>query len=117
MDWMQIISAHVMWKQRLLAYIEGRSEEDLDPETIARDDRCVLGKWIYSEGQRFNSLTEFEEVRQRHAHFHLQAAEVVRLVQTGRQDEASRLLHGQYSKVSEQLKRRILLLSRAVQPE
>jgi Chemoreceptor zinc-binding domain len=110
MDWMQIINAHVMWKQRLLACIEGRSEERLDPDIVSRDDQCVLGKWIYGEGRRYDALPEYESVREQHARFHTKASEVVRMVRSGDQGSASVLLHGGYSKISEQLKHRLLRL-------
>ncbi|MCA1978535.1 MAG: hypothetical protein LDL19_04795 [Thiobacillus sp.] len=42
MDWMEIIGAHVMWKQRLAALLAGESAENLDAETIRLDDRCAL---------------------------------------------------------------------------
>jgi Chemoreceptor zinc-binding domain len=110
MDWMQIINAHVMWKQRLLACIEGRSEEKLDPEVICRDDQCALGKWIYGEGKQFESLDEYDVVREQHAHFHLSAAEVVKLAQSGNANSASTLLNGEYSRISERLKHKLIRL-------
>lgn len=112
MDWMEIIGAHVMWKQRLIAFLAGDSEEQLDPATIQLDDRCALGKWIYGDGASMAELPGYEEVRSLHAQFHRNAAEVVRLHLAGKTDEAGVLLHGDYSKLSERLKHRILGLSR-----
>jgi Chemoreceptor zinc-binding domain len=109
MDWMQIINAHVIWKQRLLACIEGTREERLDPEVVSRDDQCALGRWIYGEGKRYDVLPEYEVVRERHPRFHIAASEVVRM-RSGDQGKASELLHGDYSKISEQLKHRLLRL-------
>ena len=41
MNWMEIIGAHVMWKQRLTAFLAGSSTETLDPDTIQLDDRAA----------------------------------------------------------------------------
>ena len=114
MDWMGIISAHVMWKKRLQNLLDGTSEESLDPDSIGMDNKCALGQWIYGEGQAFRDTGKFEEVRLMHAEFHQLAAQVVRHYQSGSPEEASRLLGGEYSKHSERLKHRILGLSNEV---
>ncbi len=114
MNWMDIISAHVMWKQRLIALLAGNSTEQLDPAAITLDNRCVLGKWIYSDGQAVADLPAFEEVRELHAHFHQLAANVVSLHLAGDSAAAEHLLHGDYSRLSEKLKHRILGLSHQV---
>jgi hypothetical protein len=114
MNWMEIISAHVMWKQRLSAYLKGNSTETLDPEAIRPDSRCPLGQWLYGEGQSMADLPRFEEVRNLHAQFHLYASDVVILHLSGNTSEAEKLLLGEYSKLSEKLKHRLLGLSQQV---
>jgi methyl-accepting chemotaxis protein len=110
MDWMKIVNAHVMWKKRLCTYVEGSSEESLDPAVVGADNQCALGKWIYGEGQQFKDLPDFETVRLQHAEFHQKAGEIVRLVNSADKAAAAEILHGSYSKTSEILKHRILRL-------
>ncbi|MBW8329875.1 MAG: CZB domain-containing protein [Thiobacillus sp.] len=114
MNWMEIIGAHVMWKQRLTAFLAGNSTEQLDPETIRLDDRCALGKWIYGAGKAMSELPRYEEVRGLHAQFHQYAADVVTLQLSGNTVEAEKLLQGDYSKLSEKLKHRLIGLSSQV---
>jgi hypothetical protein len=114
MDWMEIIGAHVMWKQRLTTFLAGESTENLDPETIRLDDRCALGKWLYGEGTAMSQLPRYEEVRGLHAQFHQYAADVVNLHLAGNSAEAEKLLQGDYSRLSEKLKHRIIGLSQQV---
>lgn len=114
MNWMEIIGAHVMWKQRLTAFLAGNSAEQLDPETIRLDDRCALGKWIYGAGKAMSELPRYEEVRGLHAQFHQYAADVVTLQLSGNTAEAEKLLQGDYSKLSEKLKHRLIGLSSQV---
>ena len=114
MDWMEIIGAHVMWKQRLTAFLAGNSTEELKPDMIRLDDRCALGKWIYGEGQPMSHLPRYEEVRELHAQFHQYAADVVNLHLAGNTAEAEKLLQGEYSRLSEKLKHRIIGLSQQV---
>jgi hypothetical protein len=114
MDWLGIIGTHVQWKMRLIALLDGSSNETLDPANIGVDNRCVLGKWIYGEGQAFASTPTFELVRTTHAEFHRLASQVVSLYQAGRKDEAEDLLKHDYSRLSERLKHRILALSHDV---
>ena len=114
MDWLGIISAHVLWKKRLLALLDGSSDEKLDPEAIGIDNKCALGQWIYGDGQTFSRTASFETVRTMHAEFHRLAAEVVTLYQAGKITEAEQLLQREYSRHSERLKHRILALSHEV---
>ncbi|MFZ3175988.1 MAG: CZB domain-containing protein [Thiobacillus sp.] len=114
MDWMEIIGAHVMWKQRLTSFLAGESTENLDPETIRLDDRCALGKWLYGEGSAMSELPRYEEVRGLHAQFHQYAADVVNLHLAGNSAEAEKLLQGDYSRLSEKLKHRVIGLSQQV---
>lgn len=106
LNFKQAVDAHMKWKTRLETYIAGSSTEDLKVETVCRDDQCVLGKWIYSEGgRRFGFSDTFGDMRQNHAHFHRAAGEVLASAQAGRKDEALRLLHrGDYGRASERVK-------------
>jgi len=103
-EWMAIINAHIKWKQRLAAYIEN-SGEKLDAEAVASGHNCALGQWIEDHKAQFGSVEIFEIVRLHHVDFHQKAGEVVKLVDEGREAEASQLLHGSYMQISEQLKR------------
>lgn len=113
MNFLEIISAHVRWKQRLLDYIADNSEK-LDPALVATDDHCKLGKWIYGEGQAYAGLPHFDKVRAEHAAFHKHAAAVVTFVNRGDHATAKQVLHGEYAKVSNSLKREILVLAQEV---
>ncbi|MGA7179897.1 MAG: CZB domain-containing protein [Thiobacillaceae bacterium] len=114
MDWLGIIGTHVLWKKRLLALLDGTSQETLDPESISVDNNCALGKWIYGDGQSYASASTFETVRSMHAEFHRLAAQVVSLHKAGKKDEAEYVLQHEYSKLSERLKHRILALANEV---
>lgn len=95
------ITAHVNWKVRLQKYVDGQSDEKLDPMVICRDDQCDLGKWIHGPAtKRFHDDHSFHELRSDHAQFHYVAANVVRYMQEGDQAGARALLKGEYSRVS-----------------
>jgi len=118
MNFLEIISAHVRWKQRLLDYIANSSEK-LDPALVGTDNHCKLGQWIYGEGQAYAELPHFEKVRTEHAQFHKHAAAVVTFVNLGDHATAQQVLNGEYAKVSNNLKREIIVLAQEVgaQPE
>lgn len=113
MNFLEIISAHVRWKQRLLAYIQDKTEP-LDPAIVGRDDQCRLGKWIYGDGQAYTHAESFEKVRTVHAAFHKHAAAVVTFVNRGDCATAAAVLNGQYAKTSNSLQRTIVALAREV---
>lgn len=102
------IGAHQNWKARLALYLEGKSTEDLRPEVICHDDRCDLGKWIHSDGQKqLGQYAMFAELRAVHKIFHQHASSVVALQNAGKHADAKALLDGEYAKTSERVIRRL----------
>jgi hypothetical protein len=89
------IDAHVAWKDRLAAQINGASSETLEISVVACDDHCLLGQWIHSEGKKsFSHLPEFVELRSHHAQFHLNAGNVLREAYSNRKEAADKILNG-----------------------
>ena len=74
---------------------------------VCRDDQCPLGKWIYSTGgDRFGTIDTFGEMKGQHALFHQCAGRVLETAQSGKKEEAMRMLqYGDYVRTSEQVKR------------
>lgn len=102
------IAAHENWKARLLAYLDGKSSEDLRPEVVACDDRCDLGKWIHGEGQAsLGSDVAFVDLRATHKMFHYSASTIVTMAQTGRRNEARELLNSGFATLSERIKAKL----------
>jgi hypothetical protein len=112
MNFLDAINAHVAWKLRLQRYLDGSSEEYLEPEHVCKDDQCMLGKWIYGNEDRYITSEAFDDVRGKHAEFHKMAAEIVRLVNTEHKKEASEKLRGDYSQLSYRLVALIRQLAR-----
>ncbi len=113
LDVFAAIQAHVQWKQRLLNYINGRSEEQLDPEVVGSDCLCALGRWIYGHGsQHYGKHPNFLSLKSVHADFHGHAAEVVQAVDRGETKQALRLLQsGDYPRASNRIKSMLAGLS------
>lgn len=112
MNFLDAINAHVMWKQRLQRYLDGTSDENLDPEHICQDNQCVLGKWIYGNMDRYNGSPIFSDVHGKHAEFHEIASKIVRLINTNHKRDAEVLLRGDYSQLSHRLQALIRRLAR-----
>jgi hypothetical protein len=111
-DGKEAIDAHLMWKKRLHAYINGESKEDLKVETVAGDDHCSLGHWINGiGGERFGQMPAFAVVKSRHAHFHRCAGEVLAVAQQGEKAKALHMLEeGAYPDASDQVAEAIVNL-------
>ena len=101
------VDAHMKWKIRLDAYINGTGNEDLDAGVVCRDDRCPLGKWIYGRGGgEFGYSETFFDMKAHHAHFHRCAGDIVLAAQAGDKAKARHLLHhGDYVHASERVKK------------
>lgn len=113
LNFLEAIEAHVRWKVRLEEYISGISDEILDAEVVCRDDKCVLGKWIYGEGgANYGTHPKFIGIRETHKDFHRCAGQVIRFVDSGEIDQARDLLNkGEYAKCSHQIKAELARLS------
>ena len=91
------VLAHKAWKRRLLDYMEGTSQEVLEPAKICKDNLCVLGKWIHSGGEvQFGEEPTFVRLVDEHAKFHVHAAKVVEAHQDGKEELAMEILTGSF---------------------
>lgn len=115
MDFFDALNVHLAWKHRLRGYLEGTSGEELDPEVVARDDCCELGRWIAAEGEAMAGLPEFIHMREQHTAFHRCAGDVVRCRQSGDVDGAEHLLVTEYAQVSARVIRSITRLNRVLE--
>ena len=113
LNFMGAIEAHVRWKIRLEAYINGTSEEHLDPEVVCRDDQCALGKWIYGGGgAKYGNHPLFPVLKQTHTNFHRAAGDIVRTVDAGDKEKARTMLNsGEYARYSHRDKSDLARLS------
>lgn len=95
------IAAHEAWKQRLTAAIDSGSST-FDAATVATDNACDFGKWLYSLGDG-DKGANFESVRSLHADFHALAGRILGLATGGKKDEAASLMNGEFSALSGKL--------------
>ncbi|MEQ1916023.1 MAG: CZB domain-containing protein [Gallionella sp.] len=89
------LEAHIKWKMRLLGVVDGTGSEVLDPRIISQDNQCVLGKWLYGQGNRdFGSNAEFKELVTAHTNFHKCAGHVLDLALDGKTEDARQEIEG-----------------------
>ena len=102
------IAAHENWLTRLETYLSGRSHEELEPEKVACDNCCDLGKWIYSDGKKhLGDFAAFHDLQATHKMFHFKASSIVSLHQAGRTEEAHAELAGDLQRLSHKVKQRL----------
>ena len=98
LDFEMAIAAHENWKLRLQSFLEGRSTETFVAEEICFDDRCDLGKWMYSAGRaKLGAFPGFTALVGHHKMFHYAASNVVALVHAGKIQEAEKILGMQFT--------------------
>jgi methyl-accepting chemotaxis protein len=90
-DFDKAIEAHRNWKVRLRKAIADKDQ--LDADTICRDDQCPLGKWIHGDGGRqWSTRPTFVSLLDKHAEFHRVAGGVARKINAGQLTDAERLI-------------------------
>lgn len=110
---MKAINAHVRWKIRLEKYVDGTSEEKLDPKIVCRDDQCQLGKWINGPAlAHFRDDEGLATLRDHHAQFHVVAGEVVNKMHANDKVAAEGLLKREYMEASRKVVRDLTELNK-----
>lgn len=95
------IAAHENWKLRLQAFLSGNSSETFIPEEICFDNQCDLGQWIYGPGRaKLGNYPGFTALQGHHKMFHYAASNVVALAQSGKSDDAKKMLDMQFAQHS-----------------
>ncbi len=98
-------NAHKAWKKRLYDCVCGACST-LDPDAIALDNRCDLGKWLHGIREKRPALSAdtqhlFTRLFDEHAAFHRAAAGVARQALANQQKEALQQLQGgEYARIS-----------------
>ena len=81
-------AAHRAWKTRVRAYLNG-DEDALDPDHIASDRQCDLGRWYFGPGkEKFGHLDEMQAIEAPHRELHAKVKEIVDLKRAGATKEA-----------------------------
>ena len=113
LDVMAAINAHVLWKVRLEKYMDGTSEETLDPQVICLDNQCTLGKWIHGPAHSFFQNDEsFVKLREDHANFHQIASKVVTKVLDNDRATAEAIMKNEYFQASRKVVTDLTVLSK-----
>lgn len=102
----EAITAHDAMKRTLIFAIN-LNELNRSPEDIGNDHKCPFGHWLHGHSLDHEVKTHkpYQVVNRLHAEFHQVAAQVARLAQQGRKEEAFGLLDGEFAERSDTLKR------------
>lgn len=104
MDLQEAIRAHSDWKTKLRGAISTKST--LDVATIARDDCCMLGKWLHGESRpMYGPLSSHIACVKKHAVFHKEAAKIAGTINEKRYADAEKMLEigGAYATASNEV--------------
>jgi len=90
----RVIAAHAQWKTKFRAAIS--RQETMDAATIARDDCCELGKWLYGPVKgRLGKHPRFVELLKEHQGFHREAGQVATAINEKAFSQAEQMIgHG-----------------------
>ncbi|MEJ2007058.1 MAG: chemotaxis protein CheW [Acidobacteriota bacterium] len=75
-------NAHRAWRDKIRNFLDGHV--DLDAKAAERNDKCVLGQWLYSPSmEQFRYLPEMKQLESSHTELHEQTAKIIRLKNSG----------------------------------
>jgi methyl-accepting chemotaxis protein len=85
------IQAHADWRTKLRS--AASHNEQVDAETIGRDDCCELGKWLHGAGNsKFGGKPTFVALISGHREFHIEAGKVARAINQGMGAQVEKML-------------------------
>ncbi len=110
------IKAHADWRSKLRsAAMHG---EQVDADSICRDDQCPLGKWLHGSGQgKFGGKPSFVELVGAHREFHDEAGKVARSINSGAGAAAEKMLESDtaFARASQKVTRLIVQFKNEIQ--
>jgi len=89
-DLEDIIGKHIEWKIKFRRALDNK--ERLDVNKIMQDDSCSVGKWLYSEGDKYARFPSYMTLIKKHAEFHKHAAQVALEANAGNVGVVDRML-------------------------
>ncbi|NMM26717.1 MAG: HAMP domain-containing protein [Glaciimonas sp.] len=115
------IQAHAEWRTKLRA--AAMHNQEVDAETIGRDDCCELGKWLHGAGNaKFGGKSTFVALINGHQEFHNEAGKVARVINQGTGAKAEQMLDSgtPFANISNEIDRLIVQfrseIKRSVKP-
>lgn len=82
---------HAEWRLKFRSAISAKAT--LDADTIAKDNCCDLGKWLYGDAKtKYVKFPSYADCVKKHSQFHIEASKVARLINARQYDEAQALL-------------------------
>lgn len=83
-------SAHLNWKARLRAFLDGHAS--LTEQEAVSHQQCAFGKWYYSEGvSKYSHIQELRDVEAPHAELHRTIKDIVKAMAAGDKEHAEKL--------------------------
>ena len=79
---------HNSWITKLEKLLAGQNTS-IDSESARKPDVCPLGRWLYSEGQKYSHLQNMQKLIKCHAEFHTLVGRVIDACDIGDQASAS----------------------------
>lgn len=105
--------AHSQVKARLKRAIAG--EEQVEPEAVRADNKCIVGEWIYGPGKKYASLQEYAVLRDIHKSFHEEAYQALMLNKQGKKADAqTHVESGPFEDCSKKIKTALFAMKKAV---
>ena len=87
------IKAHAQWRTKLRD--AAKKHQQLDADTIRRDDCCELGRWLHGKGQgSYGALPAFQSLVEKHRDFHEVAGAIAQTINRGNYADAEQALEG-----------------------
>ncbi len=115
MNFDEAIQAHAAWKVKLSIHLR-KKDGSLKAAEARSDNRCALGQWLYGEGKKYSSTTEYQTLIGEHPRFHRAAGDVIDKANSGKDLNAALILNfsSEYGIASRNVVKAIMDLRRKV---
>ena len=108
------VQKHAEWKLKFRSAIS--TEQQMDAESIAKDNCCPLGQWLHGDGKSVcGSKPEYQRAVEAHRKFHVEAGKVASLINARRYEEAGKMIGSEtaYANASQTVGTALMALKKA----
>ncbi len=108
------VQKHAEWKVKFRAAIA--KQEQMDAGTIAKDNCCQLGQWLYGEGKSTQGTRpEYRQAIEAHRAFHAAAGKVALLINARKYSAAESAIENgtAYAQISAKVGMALIALKKA----
>lgn len=114
----EVVDAHIQWKLKLEAFVNGTAGIEIDPSTFCSPNASTTGKWTtLHAAEKLSEFNAFFTLRAKMEQCHHLAGEIVNKINMGDRKGAKEIMNDRFLKTSHELVHALVELEKQLSAE